>query len=458
VKSHPRSTVASLDPLLDAAPCGFLSFADDGIIGLVNASLLDMLGHDREDLVGRHVEHILTVGSRIFFQTHWFPMLQLHGRAEEIFLMLRSKSGDQIGVLVNAARREQAGRSVYDCVFLRVRERKKFEDELLRARRVAEQARAALEVQKDELERSNEQLQAQAVELELQQQQLQEQAAELEASSEELQVMNTDLRARTEEAEHLRAVAEEANQAKSTFLTVMSHELRTPLNAIAGYVELLEIGIHGPITDAQRHTLGRIARSERHLLRLINEVLNLARIEAGQIEYMFEAIPVRDLIAAVTPMIEPQMEMKGIAFSVDALPDILVRVDREKGEQILLNLLSNAAKFTPSGGRVTISAESAADSPERAHVRVADSGIGIPEDKLGVVFEPFVQVDVSRTRAAEGSGLGLAISRDLARGMNGDLTVHSTLGVGSVFTLILPRLGETEASPNRADDHHHPAE
>lgn len=453
MRTDPEPTVTSVDDLLNTAPCGFLSFADDGTIELANVSLLDMLGYEREELAGRHVERILTVGSRIFYQTHWFPLLRLHGRAEEIFLMLRSKTGEDIGALVNAARREHATGVAYDCVFIRVRERQKYEDELLRARRAAEQASAELQVQKRQLEQANEQLQDQAIELELQQQQLHEQATELEATSEELQAMNADLRARTEEAEHLRAVAEEANRAKSTFLAVMSHELRTPLNAIAGYVELLDLGIHGPITDAQRDVLGRVARSERHLLRLINEVLNLARIEAGQVEYTFEDLPVGDLIAGVTPMIEPQLEKKGIAFSIDALPEVAVRVDREKGEQILLNLLSNATKFTPAGGRVSVTAVPSADAPDRVRLCVTDTGIGIPREKLEAVFEPFMQVDVSRTRAAEGSGLGLAISRDLARGMSGNLTVQSTPGKGSTFTLTLPRAGEKGSQPGSRTRH-----
>jgi signal transduction histidine kinase len=250
--------------------------------------------------------------------------------------------------------------------------------------------------------------------------------------------MNENLLARTEEAEHLRSVAEEANQAKSAFLAVMSHELRTPLNAIAGYVDVLALGIHGPVTDAQRASLERIARSGRHLLRLINEVLNLARIEAGHVEYVMEDVPVADLVAAVVPMIEPQLEQKSLTLSVDLAPDLRVRVDRDKGQQILLNLLSNATKFTPPGGHVTVDAVQRPDLGDQLGLRVTDTGIGIPADKLEAVFQPFVQVDVTRTRTADGTGLGLAISRDLARGMGGDVTATSTLGAGSVFTLTLP--------------------
>lgn len=436
---------AAVESLLNTAPCGFLSFSDDGTVRLANLRLLDMLGYEQADLLGGHVERILTVGSRIFYQTHWFPLLRLHGRADEIFLMLRSKAGEDVGVLVNAVRREQGDEVAYDCVLMRVRERQKYEDELLRARRTAEQARSEVEAQKAELQQANEDLQAQALELELQQNHLQEQASELQAASEELRRMNDELLARTDEADHLRATAEEANRAKSAFLAVMSHELRTPLNAIAGYIEILELGIHGPVTEAQLEALGKIDRSQRHLLRLINEVLNLARIEAGHVEYVREDVPVDELVAGVVPMIEPQMEGKGLVFSVDVAPDLIVCVDRDKAQQILLNLLSNAMKFTPRNGRVSVDAVGLSGDEDQLRIRVTDSGVGIASEKLEVIFQPFVQVDASSTRTADGSGLGLAISRDLARGMGGELSVESTPGEGSTFTLMLP-LGSAPAT------------
>jgi signal transduction histidine kinase len=434
---------AALDPLLDDAPCGFLRFTEAGIITLVNRTLLEMLGYERAALTGQHVERILGIASRIFYQTHWFPLLRLHGRADEIFLMLRAAAGEDVGVLTNCVRRDHPGSARYDCILVRVNERQKYEAELLRARRVAEQARAEVEARERALQKTNALLESQALELELQQAQLQEQAAELEATGEELRAINATLTERTAEAERLRDVAEVANQAKSSFLAVMSHELRTPLNAIAGYVELLKLGIHGPVTEAQQETLGRIARSERHLLRLINEVLNLARIEAGHVEYEFERVPLAELVAGVTPMIEPQLEQKGIDFEVDVPPGLTAWADRDKCQQVLLNLLSNAAKFTPPGGRVRIDADVLPERPERVRLRVADTGIGIPADKLEAVFDPFVQVDASRTRAAQGSGLGLAISRDLARGMGGELRAESRSDEGSTFLLLLPAAGPT---------------
>jgi PAS domain S-box-containing protein len=428
-----------VNDLLDTAPCGFLSFAEDGTVMRANATLLDLLDYAREELVGQHVERILTVGSRIFYQTHWFPLLRLHGRAEEIFLMLRPKAGEEIAVLVNAARREEGGAVVYDCILMRVRERQKYEGELLRARKAADQARAEVEEQARRLREANRLLEEQAIELELQQQQLQEQASELEETSEELRVANEDLLARTEEAEQLRTAAEEANRAKSAFLATMSHELRTPLNAIGGYAQILEMEIHGPITDAQREDLGRIGRSQSHLLRLINDVLNLARIESGRLEFLVEDVPVAEIVDVVVPMIEPQFFRKGIDFTADLAPELVVRADREKVQQVLINLLGNAAKFTPDGGRVRLEAAPAAHDPDRLLLRVIDTGVGIRAEELGSIFEPYVRANTRRTRSTEGSGLGLAISREMARGMNGDLTAESTPGEGSTFTLALPR-------------------
>ena len=416
------------DELLATLPCGVVSFADDGRILYANATLGTLLGYEPGELAGRHVETLLTVAGRIFYQTHLFPLLRLHAKAEEVFLLLRKKDGSELGALCNAVRRERDGAMVNDCVMLEVRERRKYEDELLRARRDADSANARLVEQ--------------AAELELRHRQVQEQADELEVQGEELRMLNDELTLHSHELEQARAIADEANRAKSEFLTTMSHELRTPLNAIGGYVQLLELGIHGPVTDAQLETLARVTRSQRHLLRLINDLLNLARIESGRIEYAIEDLRVAETIAAVLPMIEPQMAAAKLTFASSVDDRIVVRADREKTQQVLLNLLTNAVKFTPAGGRVTVDASLDA-AGGKVLVRVTDSGIGIAPDKLASVFEPFVQL---RERRSEGTGLGLAISRDLARGMGGDLDAVSEPGKGSVFTLSLPTAGATGSS------------
>jgi PAS domain S-box-containing protein len=239
-----------------------------------------------------------------------------------------------------------------------------------------------------------------------------------------------------EVSEEARAEAEAANRAKSEFLAVMSHELRTPLNAISGYADLVEMGVHGPINDAQRSALLRIQMSQRHLLGLINEVLNFARIETGTVRYALEDVKVRETLLAAESLVAPQARAKGLALTlVDCPPDLLVRADAEKLRQILVNLLSNAVKFTGRGGRIEISCASV---DGRVAMEVADTGIGIPADKIDLIFEPFVQVRADLRRPHEGTGLGLAISRDLARGMDGDLTAESQSGVGSRFRLTLP--------------------
>ncbi len=241
------------------------------------------------------------------------------------------------------------------------------------------------------------------------------------------------------DAEAARTAAELANQTKSQFLANMSHELRTPLNAIGGYAELMELGIHGPITEPQRTALLRIKRSQTHLLSLINEVLNYARLEAGVVQYNSTNVGVAGALASVEAFIQPQVDAKGIAFEItECEPSLQVLADEEKLSQVLLNLLSNALKFTDPGGRIAVSCVHVRTAiPEHVSITVTDTGIGIPDDQLDRVFEPFVQVGRTLSSQHEGTGLGLAISRDLARGMGGDLRAESTLGEGSTFTLLL---------------------
>ena len=252
-------------------------------------------------------------------------------------------------------------------------------------------------------------------------------------------------RARLFQAEHAaRAEAERANRARTEFLAVMSHELRTPLNAIGGYAELMEMGIRGPITPEQREDLRRVQTSQRHLLGLINEVLNYARLETGTVHYDLADVNVRDALAAAETLVAPQAQARTLALAiVPCPPELAVRADPEKLRQILVNLLSNAVKFTDPGGRVELTC---ADAGKRVHVCVRDTGIGIPAGQLDRIFEPFVQVRADLTRTAEGTGLGLAISRDLARGMGGDLTAESAPGIGSTFTLTLPSVAASGAS------------
>jgi len=237
-----------------------------------------------------------------------------------------------------------------------------------------------------------------------------------------------------------RTEAEDANRAKMEFLATMSHELRTPLNAIGGYAELLEMGIRGPVSTAQRQDLQRIQHSQQQLLSLINDVLNFAKLEAGKVEVNPKAIDVRETVRAIEPLLAPQLAAKNLSFNSrgPSLPMIAL-ADDDKLRQVLLNLLSNAVKFTPEGGEIALLAEH-----DATHVRIVvrDTGIGIADQYLDRIFDPFVQLERRLTNVVSGTGLGLAISRDLARAMGGDITVASEPGRGSAFTVILRTAAE----------------
>jgi len=303
-----------------------------------------------------------------------------------------------------------------------------------------------------ELELQNQQLQEQAVEMETQQSHLQEQATELEMQSEELRATVEQLEQQTALAEEGRTLAEEAtksaeeaNRAKSLFLTTMSHELRTPLNAIGGYVDLLALEIRGPLVDAQREDLRRIKKSGQHLLSLINDILNLAKIESGQLDLHIRDVSLASVFENVDALVAPQFNSKGITYVIPQCdPRLHVRADSDKLQQILLNILSNACKFTDRGGRVTVECDSAGAGAnghgEMVSIAVRDTGRGIAQNKIEKIFEPFVQIDRHLTgESQQGVGLGLAISRDLARSMSGDLVAESVVGVGTTFVLTIPR-------------------
>jgi signal transduction histidine kinase len=243
------------------------------------------------------------------------------------------------------------------------------------------------------------------------------------------------------------AELQRANEAKARFLAVMSHELRTPLNAIGGYTELMELGLRGPVTPEQVEDLGRIRRSKDHLLSIIQDILAFSRADAGHLTLAVRDVPVPAVLADVIDTLDPQFTARGIRLHVAPAPDThVVRGDREKVQQIVLNLLANALRFTKSGGTVSVRSVLLSD-----HVRidVRDTGIGIAPDRLDDIFEPFVQVDASLTRETGGTGLGLAIARDLAMAMGGTITVASSMGEGSTFSVTLPLADGFEIADER---------
>ena len=232
------------------------------------------------------------------------------------------------------------------------------------------------------------------------------------------------------------ADAEASSRAKSGFLAAMSHELRTPLNAISGYAQLMLEGVAGSVNEQQVEYLTRIIGSQQHLLAIVNDLLNYSRIEAGEVQYERTAVSMREVVDRVLGMVAPQAERKRLALVAGRCDSTTVALaDQLKTEQVVLNLVSNAVKFTPEGGAVSVSCDRRGDV---VTIEVRDTGPGIPEDKQQAIFEPFVQLGRTLTSTHEGAGLGLAISRDLARAMDGDVTVESVLGAGSTFVVRLP--------------------
>ncbi len=286
----------------------------------------------------------------------------MHGVAEELYVALRAKDGTDVPMLMNGARRERDGVTVNDCVFVRMIQRHQYEDQLLQARRLAEQA----------------------------------------------------------------------NDARAKFLSMMSHDLRSPLTSITGHASLLAAGMHGPLTDEQREGLARIREAGQELLRMINDILNFAKLESGRVVVHLSQIRVADAVTRAASLVHVRIAEEGLAFEAQDCDGEEVLADPDRLQQVLLNLLTNAIKFTPAGGRISVSC---GRHGERVLLRVHDTGIGSPADQLQRVFEPFVQLDATR---ADGVGLGLAISRDLARAMGGELTVESAPGEGSTFTVALP--------------------
>lgn len=364
--------------LMKTAPCGFVSFADDGTILEVNDTLATMLGYTRVELAGWHVDRILPPGGRIFYQTYLFPMLKVQQSVEEIYLALRTKDGADVSVLLNGVRREVDGRYVSDCVCVRMIQRHEYEAQLLEARRLAEESSAA----------------------------------------------------------------------KAKFLSMISHDLRTPLTTISGNAQLLAAGELGPLAHEQLEAVREIRQAVELQMTLINDILDFARIDSGRVHVEPQAVPVAEVCLRAESLLRVHVAEAGLRLvSRNCGEELTVMADPNRLQQILLNLLTNAVKFTPPGGEIALECET---DGERVRVRVRDNGIGIPPDQLQRIFTPFVQLDPATATGAAGAhgaartgvGLGLAISRDLARAMGGDVTAESAPGSGSTFTIDLPAARE----------------
>jgi PAS domain S-box-containing protein len=362
-----------MDSILDTAPCGFLSFTDDGTVRSVNQTLLDLLGRSRTAVVGDHVESLLSSGAKLFYHTHFFPMLKMQEEVEEVYMSLETSDGDALSFLLNAERTPRDGETVNEMVLLPFEERNQYEDEILQAKQVAEQA----------------------------------------------------------------------NRAKAKFLSTVSHELRTPISTIKSLSQYLSLGVRGPVTEEQEEYLDRIDAAADYLDTLITDILDFARMEAGSVDVSLDSVSVEGALNRAESLVEVRFDEADLTYE-RTLPfsDLYVEADPDRLQQILLNLLTNAVKFTGGGGSVTTEV---AVEDDMAQICVRDTGIGISEDDQRHIFDPFIQArDPEASTQSGGVGLGLAISRDLTEAMGGTLTVESEEGTGSVFTVSLPISNSSE--------------
>ncbi|HEU5103791.1 MAG TPA: ATP-binding protein [Roseiflexaceae bacterium] len=267
-------------------------------------------------------------------------------------------------------------------------------------------------------------------------------ALDYAALLEEQQAVVMQLRQRTEQLSASNQALEQASLTKDRFLSSMSHELRTPLNAIIGFTGTLLMRLPGPLTTDQEKQLRTIQRSSQHLLALINDILDLAKIESGRVDMELEPLACQAIINEVVASLRPLAEQKGLQLIVDCPAEtIVVQTNHRALSQILINLINNAIKFTPHGSvRLTLG-QLLAQEGRQIEIQVADTGIGIRAEDQRRLFQLFTQVDNAETRVQEGTGLGLHLSQKLAGLLGGQITVKSVLGQGSTFTLHLPATG-----------------
>jgi signal transduction histidine kinase len=358
--------VKNLDPLLDSAPCGFLVVGDDGDIQLANATAAEMLGvADRAALVGRHVDFLLSTPSRIFYQTHVFPTLCLQGQVHEVYLALVKHDNEEVPVLLNAKRRTDGQRHVSDWVLVPMRQRNELENEILRARQIAE----------------------------------------------------------------------DSSRAKDQFLALVSLELRSPLAGMRYWSTLLLRC--GPGAGSLERGLQAIERNARMQARLVDDILDEIRTKTGKLRLEIAELDARTILANVLEEAAPAARTKSIDLQGDLAPDrLFVRADSNRLQQVFWNIVQNAVKFTPPGGRVR-----ATIRPHGTWVEavIRDTGRGISPEFLPHLFERFRQEYSAPDRSEGGLGLGMAITRTLIELHDGSISASSPgRGLGSTFTVRLP--------------------
>ncbi len=308
-----------------------------------------------------------------------------------------------------------------------------------------------LEKMAEDLKEKNELMAAQNEELQAQNEELQAQSEEIQSQNEEIQAQSEELMSQKKDIEEKSERVKEANRLKSEFLSNMSHELRTPLNSMLGLTNLMAEGIAGRINEKQKEYIEIIERNGKNLLQLINDILDLSKIESGKVDLSINKIEFKRFTSSVSSSIMPLIEKKGLSLTIDADDDIFIYCDTDKLRQILVNLIGNAAKFTEKG-KISISATvEKGELHDRVIIKVSDTGIGIPADAIEYIFKPFRQADGSLTREYGGTGLGLSICYNLVKLMSGKIEVEAEEGKGSTFTVTLLKDRRSKLRPKEED-------
>lgn len=481
------------EQLLEAAPDAVMEVTGDGIIVLVNAGCEALFGFSRMELMGMKVDNLVPAAARGRHEGHRAQYAQrpnTRPMGQAMKLRALRKDGTEVPVQISISQlqvgseqhtvavirdvseaeamaeavRHSAGqtRQLFDlspvacCVyeeetlqFLDVNaqaiatygySREEFLGMTVRDLRCPEEG---TEVEPDDGLRCHLRKNGERVDIEAHRHKMQ-----YEGRAAQLVVLRdiTERRRFEEKLEEARVKAESASRAKSEFLASMSHELRSPLHTIIGFSELLGEGLEGPLNEKQKRFVQHIQKDSQHLLTLINDILDLSKIEAGKLEFHLEVVALERLIAEAVASVMPQAEARELEIEVHAGAELEAWADKVRVHQLLLNLLSNAIKFTPAGGRISIEARELSRSIE---VSVTDTGIGVPAEHQESIFDVFYQVSSTTRGVREGTGLGLAICRRLVEQMGGRIWVESQEGQGSKFTFSLPPEGGAAEKPLR---------
>jgi PAS domain S-box-containing protein len=380
--------------LLEAAPDGIIEVERDGTIVLLNAAAERMFGYQREELLGQLMEILVPESLRHRHHEHRnhyaeHPVTRPMGIGLELFAQRKDGSQFPVEISLSPIRSPQGSRVI--AIVRDITSRK--------------QAEARINEMHQEF------------------------ASELAAKNQQLEIRNREV--------------ERANRLKSEFLASMSHELRTPLHTIIGFADLLAEELKGPLNPDQKRFIGHIQQDSRHLLELINDILDLSKIESGRLELHFELFNAADAIAETIAGLRPGAESKQIRIREIVDPVLSIAADRLRLKEILYNLVSNAVKFTPEKGQITIECS---NQPEGILFTVTDTGIGIDSSERQAIFDKFYQVGSTTGGLREGTGLGLAITKSLIEMHGGRIWVESTPGQGSRFQFLIPRPGSETPS------------